>query len=151
MDRESTCHKILIKSDTFCEKKDKADDSIIIVEKNKEQIKEIITSCLEEPLHLMLQEWLEVLKTKCSSRLASGLIAEIEAIQKQMESCTIKDREVFQVLRSAGAGSIVPDNIINFLFRYLFVSYSQNQNVKLNLNGRCFPLFCIYIYKNVVK
>lgn len=117
MDRESTCHKILIKSDTFYEKRDKADDSIIIVEKNKEQIKEIITSCLEEPLHLMLQEWLEVLKTKCSSRFASGLIAEIEAIQKQMESCTIKEGEVSHVLRSAGAGSIVPDNIIDFLFR----------------------------------
>lgn len=117
MDRESLCHKILIKSDTFCDKRDKADDSIIIVAKNKEQIKETITSCLEEPLHLMLQEWLGVLQTECSSRLASGLTAEIEAIQRQMKSCTIKDRDVSHVLRSAGAGSIVPDNIIDFLFR----------------------------------
>lgn len=114
---ESTCHKILIKADTFCDKIDKADDSIIIVEKNKEQIKETITACLEEPLHLMLQEWLEVLKTEGSSRLASGLIAEIEAIQKQMESCIIKDREVSHVLRSADASSTVPGNIIDFLFR----------------------------------
>lgn len=87
------------------------------MEKNKEQIKETITSCLEEPLRLMLQEWLEVLKTEGSSRLALGLIAEIEAIQKQMEYCNIQDRDVSHVLRSAGASSIVPDNIIDFLMR----------------------------------
>lgn len=117
LDRESTYHKILIKSDTFCDKIDKADDSIIIVEKNKEQIKETITSCLEEPLHLMLQELLNFLITEGSSRLASGLIAEIEAIQKQMESCNVQGRDVSHDLRSAGASSIVPDNIIDFLLR----------------------------------
>lgn len=114
---ESTSHKILIKADKCCNKRDKTDDSIIIVEKNKKQIKETITSCLEEPLHLMLHEWLEVLKTENSSRIASGFIAEIEAIQKQMESCIIKDNDVSNVLRSAVASSIVPDNIIDFLFR----------------------------------
>lgn len=113
---ESKCHKILIKADT-CDKRYKTEDSINIVEKNKEQIKETITSCLEEPLRLMLQEWLEVLKTEGSSRLALGLIAEIEAIQKQMEYCNIQDRDVSHVLRSAGASSIVPDNIIDFLMR----------------------------------
>lgn len=117
LDRENTCHKILIKSDTFCDKIDKTDDSIIIVERNKEQIKETITSCLEEPLHLLLQELLKVLETKGSSKLASGLYAEIEAIQKQLESCTIKDSDVSHVLSSADASSIVPDNIIDFLFR----------------------------------
>nr|XP_034319273.1 uncharacterized protein LOC117687156 [Crassostrea gigas] len=117
LDRENTCHKILIKSDTFCDKIDKTDDSIIIVERNKEQIKETITSCLEEPLHLLLQGLLKVLETKGSSKLASGLYAEIEAIQKQLESCTIKDSDVSHVLRSADASSIVPDNIIDFLFR----------------------------------
>lgn len=118
MELESTCHKILIKSDTFCDKRDEANDSIIIVERNKEQIKETITSCLEKPLCLLLHELLKVLKTEGSSRLASGLIAEIEAIQKQMKSCHIKDKDVSSnVLPSASAGSIVPDNIIDFLFR----------------------------------
>lgn len=111
LDRETSYHKILIKSNTFCDKRDKTDDSIIIVERNKEQIKEKITSCLEEPLHIMLQEWLKDLKTVGSSRLASRFIAEIEAIQKQMEPCNI------HVLRSAGASTIVPDNIIDLMFR----------------------------------
>lgn len=118
MELESTCHKILIKSDTFCDKRDEANDSIIIVERNKEQIKETITSCLEKPLYLLLHELLKVLKTEGSNRLASGLIAEIEAIQKQMKSCHIKDKDVASnVLPSASASSIVPDNIIDFLFR----------------------------------
>lgn len=118
LELESTCHKILIQSDTFCDKRDKADDSIIIVERNKEQIKETITSCLEKPLFLLLHELLKDLKTEGSSRLASGLIAEIEAIKKQMKSCHIKDKYVSSiVLPSASASSIVPDNIIDFLFR----------------------------------
>lgn len=114
---ESTCHKILIRSDTFRDKRVKAYDSIIIVERNKEQIKERITTCLEEPLHLMLQEWLEIVKTEGSNKLALELIAEIEAIQKQMEPCIIKNKEVPRVLSSVGARSVVPDNIKDFLFR----------------------------------
>lgn len=115
--RESTCHKILIKSNTFSDERSDADDSIITVGTNKDHIKNTITSCLEKPLHLMLQEWLEVLKTEDLSRLTSGLIAEIEAIQKQMVSGNIKDRGASHFLPSASASSIVPVNIIDYLFR----------------------------------
>lgn len=115
--RESTCHKILIKSNTFSDERSDSDDSIITVGTNKDHIKNTITSCLEKPLHLMLQEWLEVLKTEDLSRLTSGLIAEIEAIQKQMVPGNIKDRGASHFLPSASASSIVPVNIIDYLFR----------------------------------
>lgn len=39
---------------------DEADDSIMVVEQNKENILKAITMCLEQPLCHMLQEWLNV-------------------------------------------------------------------------------------------
>lgn len=51
LSKESTCHKTLIKADTDFDKLEKEDDSIIIVNQSKENIQEIITTCLEEPLH----------------------------------------------------------------------------------------------------
>lgn len=81
---ENACHKILIKSDVPCDKTRKADGSIIIVGQNKRQIKEIITSCFEEQLHQMLKDWLGKLKHEDSNKQTSEIIAEIEAIRKQL-------------------------------------------------------------------
>lgn len=39
---------------------DNANDSIIVVDRNKENILEALTSCLEQPLCTMLQEWLHL-------------------------------------------------------------------------------------------
>lgn len=39
---------------------DEADDSIMVVDQNKENILKAITRCLEQPLCHMLQEWLNV-------------------------------------------------------------------------------------------
>lgn len=62
MRQEKASHKIVIKSDNFCDKTDEADNFIISVGQDKDQIEEIITSCIEEPLQNMLQKWLEDLK-----------------------------------------------------------------------------------------
>lgn len=52
--RESACHLILIKS--ALDATDKEDDSILIVDHNKDNILKAITSCLEQPLCHILQE-----------------------------------------------------------------------------------------------
>lgn len=110
------CHKILIKSGTLSDT-DQADDSIIIVGHNKKQIKDAITTCLEEPLHQMLQEWLEVFKNKPSNETSSEIIAEIEAICKQMEIINRKYTEISSLSPSLNTKSIVPDDVKEYLFR----------------------------------
>lgn len=47
--------KILIESASICDGIDKITDSLIIVDENKEDIMRAITSCLEKPIHQMLQ------------------------------------------------------------------------------------------------
>lgn len=56
LSKESACHGILIKSDTDCDELNGEDDHIIVVNQNKERIQEIITTCLEEQLHQILQQ-----------------------------------------------------------------------------------------------
>lgn len=105
------CHTILIKSGTLSDT-DRADDSVIIVGHNKEQIKDAITTCLEKPLHEMLQEWLEVFKNEPSNDTTSELIAEIEAIAKQMEFINRKYKNP-----DLNSQSIVPDDVKEYLYR----------------------------------
>lgn len=112
---ESACHKILIKSNTFSDTYE-ADDSIIIVGHNKEQIKEAITLCLEAPLYHMLQQWLGIVKSSTSNKSTSRIIAEIEAICKQMVFNNSKDRNVSSLSSSLGTKSIVPDDVKHYLF-----------------------------------
>lgn len=108
---QHACHKILIKSGTLSDT-DQTDDSVIIVGHNKEQIKNAITTCLEEPLHQMLQKWLEVLKNEPSNDTTSELIAEIEAIAKQMEFINRK-----YTTPNLNSKSLVPDDVKEYLFR----------------------------------
>lgn len=63
--RESACHLILINS--ALDATDKEDNSIIIVDQNKDKILEAITSCLEQPLCHILQE-LSDFYSKCTER-----------------------------------------------------------------------------------
>eukprot|EP00105_Crassostrea_gigas_P039428 XP_019923576.1 PREDICTED: uncharacterized protein LOC105330336 [Crassostrea gigas] len=114
--QEGVCHKIFIRSDTFCDKadreEDKNDDSIISVGQDKDQIEEIITSCLEEPLQKMLQEWQRELKHERFRKNASDIIGEIEAISKELVLVNNKDTDV----PIAGSKSNVPGNVKDFLF-----------------------------------
>lgn len=114
--RENARHKILVQSDVPFDKTCKADVSIIIVGQNKRRLKEIITSCLEEQLDQMLQDWLGKLKHEDLNKQTSEIIAEIEAIRKQLildssnntaapgESCIANK-------------SIVPNDVKNYRFR----------------------------------
>lgn len=115
--QEGVCHKIFIRSDTFCDKadrkEDKDDDSIISVGQDKDRIEEIITSCLEEPLQKMLQEWQRELKHERFRKNASDIIGEIEAISKELVLVNNKDTDV----PIAGSKSNVPGNVKDFLFR----------------------------------
>lgn len=115
--QESACHKILIKSDAFCDKTEEDDDFIISIGQDKDRIEEIITSCLEEPLHRKLQKWTNDLKRKCVRGNASDVIAEVEAIRKKMVSTNSRNKDIDSDLLSSSTKSIVPDNVKKYLFR----------------------------------
>lgn len=120
LSKESACHRILIKSDTDCDKLNGEDDHIIVVNQNKERIQEIITTCLEEPLHQILQQLKESLKTETPNRNVSRLIDEIEDISKQMILQKHKDTSVVSVETSVGTKCIVPEDVKTYLFRLAF-------------------------------
>lgn len=113
--QEKACHKIFIRSDTFCDKtnrdEDEDDDFVISVGQDKDQIEDIITSCLEEPLHQMLQKWLKDLKRESFRENASDIIAEMEAISKMLVLINSRDTDV----PIPGTKSIVPDNVKDYL------------------------------------
>lgn len=72
--KEGACHLILVKP--VQDVADKADDSIIVVDRNKENILEALTLCLEQPLCKMLQEWLRLYSED------SVILGEVEALLK---------------------------------------------------------------------
>lgn len=115
--QEGVCHKIFIRSDTFCDKADideeEDDDSIISVCRDKDQIQDIITSCLEEPLQKMLQQLRKDLKHGRFLENASDIIGEIEAISNELIPINSKDTDV----PISGLKRIVPDKVKDFLFR----------------------------------
>lgn len=90
---------------------------MIIVGENKQQIMETITTCLEEPLHNMLHNWLEDLKNEnVLTKLAYDVIAEIEAIHKLMVFDSYKNTDDASILKEPGTKSIVPNNVKEYLF-----------------------------------
>lgn len=115
--REDACHKIFIRSDAFFDKtdrdEDEDDDLIINVGQDKDQIQDIITSCLEEPLYKLLQTWREVLKRDSLRQNALDIIAEIETISNTLLPTKSKDKDV----PIAGTDSIVPNDIKEYLLR----------------------------------
>lgn len=72
--KESACHLIFVKP--VQDVADKADDYIIVVDRKKENILEALTSCLEQPLCNMLQEWLHLYSED------SVILGEVEALYK---------------------------------------------------------------------
>lgn len=72
--KESSCHLILVKS--VQNVADNVDDSIIVVDRNKVNILEALTSCLEQPLCNMLQEWLHLYSED------SVVLGEVEALYR---------------------------------------------------------------------
>lgn len=112
------CHRILIRSDTVCDEDYEADDlnSITIVGKNKGQIRETIIACLEEPLHQMLQEWTDVLKSIISAKSLSEIATEMNAIRKHLLCCSQKDASTSFVLPRIGSQPLVPDDVKEYLF-----------------------------------
>lgn len=117
LNKEDACHRILIKSDNFCDESDNPDESTAIVSQNKEQIRDAIVCCLEEPLKRMIQLWLDLIKTDCSNRHASGIIDEILAIRKQMSVDKRKVTITPFLVSSVDTYSRIPQNVKDFLFQ----------------------------------
>lgn len=115
--REKACHVIFVNSHFSCLEKKEADDPFIFVDLCKEQIKEAIATCLVVPLHQMLHDWFEVLKTKGPNELHSEILSEIQAIRKQLALCTSRKRSPSSVLPSNCTNSVIPDDVKEFLFR----------------------------------
>lgn len=72
--KESACHLILVKP--VQDVADNTDDSFIVVDRNKVNILEALTSCLEQTLCNMLQEWLHLYSVD------SVILGEVEALCK---------------------------------------------------------------------
>lgn len=115
--REKACHVIFVNSHFSCLEKEEVDAPFIFVDLCKERIKDAIATCLVVPLHQMLHDWFEVLKTKGPNELHSGILSEIQAIRKQLALCTSRKRSPSSVLPSNCTNSVIPDNVKEFLFR----------------------------------
>lgn len=112
----STPHRIIIDSDPICKEAVETADSIIIVGKKKHKIKKIITICLEEPFHQILNEWLEDFRNQGLTELASEIIAEINNIRKYLVFEESENTASVSCLQGAGTKFIVPDNVKDYLF-----------------------------------
>lgn len=161
LNKEDACHRILIKSDNFCDESDNPDESTVIVSQNKEQIRDAIVCCLEEPLKQMIQVWLDLIKTDCSNRHASGIIDEILAIRKQMSVDKRKVTITPSLVSSMDTYSRIPQNVKDFLFQEtgvhsfglwrnsifkVFVSKKTDQeNLKFELMKINEPFFSKYL------
>lgn len=87
---------------------DNADDSIIVVDRNKVNILEALTSCLEQPLCNMLQEWLHLYSED------SVILGEVEALYKTRLNAN-----------KAIDPPKVPDDLKIYLSRYTFSLYKK--------------------------
>lgn len=121
LNKENACHRILIKSGSLCDESDNPNESITIVSQNKEEIKEAIVCCLEEPLNRIIQDWLDLIKAAGSNRHASGIIDEILAIRKQMSVDKKKDKLSLSQVSSVKIKSRIPENVKDYLFQKLDV------------------------------
>lgn len=83
---------------------------------------------MEDPHHHMLKHWLENLKQESSNEQTSAAIAEIEAIRKQM--VLENNKETPSSLPSIPCESIVPSNVTDYLFVYLFIRKFKKTNNK---------------------
>lgn len=98
---EGTCQLIFIK--TVRDDTDKANDLVISVDRNKNNILEAITLCLEQPLCNMLQEWSQLYSED------SDILADIQTLY------TLRLNH-----NDEADTSEVPDNIKRYLSGYFF-------------------------------
>lgn len=84
MQNKNKFYTTLIQSDVYCENTNKTADSIIIIGQNIQQIKETFTIYFNKQLDQTFQDLLGKLKEEGSSKQTSQIIAEIEAIRKQL-------------------------------------------------------------------
>lgn len=105
-----------IKYASICRETDEITDSLIFVDKNKEENIRVITSCLEKPIHQMLQNWSTYLETKGLGKHTSRVIAEIKAIGKQLVLEESKRTAAVSDTPCMKCKSIVPGDIKNYLF-----------------------------------
>lgn len=89
-------------------------DNVITVE--KDEVQEALTSCLEEPLQVLLDKWSKGIKRMHQTKQTHHVISEIESIRRQM---LFEDtKEVFESEDASSASrNIVPGTIKEYLFR----------------------------------
>lgn len=103
--------KILIKSASICDETEETTESLIIIAENKTNIARAITSCLEKPIHQILQHWSTGLKTEGLGKRTSRVIAEIKAIRKEL----VLD-EHKRTTAATDCKTCVPDDLKDYLF-----------------------------------
>lgn len=118
MQKENACPKLVIQSEVYCSKTNKADDleSVIIVCQDKQQIKNTTTIFLEKQLDQILEDLLGKLKDKGLNKQTSDIIDEIEAIRKQLILDTSKNTASPDASCNDN-NSIVPIDVQDFLLR----------------------------------
>lgn len=102
-----------IKSASICGETDEIADSLIFIDKNKKDNIRAITSCLEKPIHQMLQNWSTYLETKELGKHTSRVIDEIKAIGKQL---VLEESKGTAAVFEMKCQSIVPGDMKDYLF-----------------------------------
>lgn len=82
--REKACHKILIISDPDHNETKKVEDCIFIIREDKEHILRMISICLEEQIHQILQDCLLNLPVEGFGKHLPGIVTEMKDIRKQI-------------------------------------------------------------------
>lgn len=95
----------------------KKEDSIIVVRRNKQNIRKTITICLEEPFHRILDKWFEGFRNHGLINRASEIFAEIKVIRNHLVFEKRKSTAAVSGLQGGGTIFIVPDNVKDYLFR----------------------------------
>ena len=106
-------HKIFVKSNK-ARKDDLSIDNVVIVK--RDHVQEALTSCLEKPLHFLLDKWSKGIKRTHPTTKTHHLISEIESIRKQMLFEDTKEAFESDDPRPTST-NIVPGTIKEYLFR----------------------------------
>lgn len=114
--REKACHKILIISDPNHNETKKVEDCIFIIREDKEHILRMISICLEEQIHQILQDWLLNLQVEGFGKHLPGIVTEIKDICKQILTYENNQHTTdASAYRGAVNKSIVPRNVKEYL------------------------------------
>lgn len=117
--KKKACHKILIISDPNHKETEKIVDPIFIIREDKEDILRMISICLEEQIHHLLQDWLSNLSEEDFGKHLPGIFTEIKDIRKQIMTDENKRHTTdVSAFRGAVNKSIVPSNVKEYLLGY---------------------------------